>query len=139
MKIEHVALYVLELDEAKNFFCKYFGGAADEGYYNVNTGFKSFFVTFGDGTRLELMTRPETLRAQQSLARTSFPTAALSMYQRGWAHIAFAAGSRAAVDRLAAELERDGYEILSGPGVTGDGYYECCVCGFEGNLIAITV
>ena len=49
------------------------------------------------------------------------------------------AGSREAVDRLTEELAGAGYEVLSGPRVTGDGYYESCVLGFEDNQIEITV
>ncbi len=34
---------------------------------------------------------------------------------------------------------RDGYEVISGPRTTGDGYYESCIIGPEGNLIETTV
>ncbi len=37
------------------------------------------------------------------------------------------------------KMKSDGYEVLSGPRVTGDGYYESCIVGIEGNLIEITV
>ena len=37
MKIEHVALYVNNLVEARNFFVKYLSGHADDGYHNSNT------------------------------------------------------------------------------------------------------
>ena len=46
---------------------------------------------------------------------------------------------REAVDALTARLAADGWPAVSGPRVTGDGYYESCVAGFEGNLIEITV
>lgn len=36
-------------------------------------------------------------------------------------------------------LQEDGYEVISGPRTTGDGYYESCVIGIEGNQIEITV
>lgn len=62
MKIEHVAMYVNDLEGAKEFFTKYFGAKAN-----------------------------------------------------------------------------DGYTIADGPRTTGDGYYESCVIGFEGNQIEITV
>ena len=35
-------------------------------------------------------------------------------------------------------LSADGFETLSGPRVTGDGYYESQVMGIEGNVIEIT-
>lgn len=57
----------------------------------------------------------------------------------GYIHLAFSAGSKEKVDSLTARLKADGYEILSGPRTTGDGYYESCVFGIEENLIEIGV
>lgn len=62
MKIEHIAMYVNDLENAKSFFEKYFGAKSN-----------------------------------------------------------------------------DGYEIISGPRTTGDGYYESCIIGMEGNQIEITI
>ena len=42
-------------------------------------------------------------------------------------------------DRLTARMKADGYQVISGPRTTGDGYYESCVLGIEGNQIEITV
>lgn len=56
----------------------------------------------------------------------------------GYAHIAFSVGSKAAVDALTEKLKNDGYKVASGPRTTGDGYYESCIVGIEGNLIEIT-
>ena len=33
MKIEHIALYVNDLEEARNFFLKYLGAASSDGYH----------------------------------------------------------------------------------------------------------
>ena len=126
MRIEHAALYVNDLEAAREFFARFFGAAADEGYHNPRTGFRSHFLTFDDGARLELMTRPDMTDAEKDLART------------GWAHLAFSVGSEAEVDRLTAELAAAGYEVVSGPRTTGDGYYESCVLGPEGNQVEIT-
>ena len=57
----------------------------------------------------------------------------------GYSHIAFSVGSIEKVDALTAELKADGYEIISGPRTTGDGYYESCIVAFENNLIEITI
>ena len=57
----------------------------------------------------------------------------------GYSHIAFSAGSIEIVDTLTAELKADGYEVISGPRTTGDGYYESCIVAIEGNQIEITV
>lgn len=126
MKIEHMALYVNDLEAAKNFFTTYFEGKANEGYHNVKTGFRSYFISFEDGARLEIMNKPEMVEVPRTLAGT------------GYAHIAFSVGSRGRVDALTQRLRQDGYSVVSGPRVTGDGYYESCVIGIEKNLIEIT-
>ncbi len=126
MRIEHVAMYVNSLKEARDFFVRYFGAVSNEGYHNKKTDFRSYFLTFEDGARLELMNRPGMEDPEKAGART------------GYIHLAFSAGSREAVDALTNRLRADGYEVLSGPRVTGDGYYESCVLGPEGNQIEIT-
>ena len=57
----------------------------------------------------------------------------------GFAHIALSVGSSEEVDRLTKLLCEDGYEVQNGPRTTGDGYYESCIVGIEGNLIEITI
>ena len=127
MKIEHIALYMQDLEAARRFFVKYLGAVSNDGYHNPRTGFRSYFLSFEDGARLELMNKPEMPDLPKELART------------GYAHIAFSVGSREKVDALTAELKADGYEVVSGPRTTGDGYYESCVIAVEGNQIEITV
>ena len=117
MKIEHIALYVNDLEAAKDFFVRYFDAVPNAGYHNPRTDFRSYFLTFADGARLE----------PKPAART------------GYAHIAFSVGSREKVDALTARLKADGLEVLSGPRTTGDGYYESCVLAVEGNQVEITV
>ena len=53
MKIEHIAMYVNDLETAKDFFVTYFDGKANELYHNKSTGFRSYFISFDDGARLE--------------------------------------------------------------------------------------
>lgn len=53
--------------------------------------------------------------------------------------MAFSVGSKEKVDELTERLKADGYEVVSGPRTTGDGYYESCVVALEGNQIEITV
>ncbi len=60
-------------------------------------------------------------------------------YRQGYIHLSISLGSKAAVDALTARLQSDGYEVISGPRTTGDGYYESCVRGFENNLIELTI
>lgn len=57
----------------------------------------------------------------------------------GFIHIAFSVGSKEKVNELTACLKADGYDVLSAPRTTGDGYYESCIVGIEGNQIELTV
>ena len=57
----------------------------------------------------------------------------------GYIHIAFSVGSMEKVDLLTEKLKAEGYDVLSGPRTTGDGYYESCIIGIEGNQIEITI
>ena len=125
MKIEHVAMYVNNLEQAKDFFVGYLD--ANEGYHNQTTDFRSYFISFGDGARLEIMNKPGMQDAEKALART------------GFIHVAFSLGSKEKVDELTTRLKEDGYEVVSGPRTTGDGYYESCVVGIEENQIELTV
>ena len=57
MKIEHIAMYVNDLEQARQFFEKYFGGHSYDLYCNKKTDFRSYFISFEDGARLEIMTK----------------------------------------------------------------------------------
>ena len=126
MRIEHIAMYVNDLEAARDFFVKYFGAVSNEGYHNKTTDFRSYFLSFDDGARLELMRKPQMDDTEKILNRT------------GYIHIAFSLGSKEAVDELTERLKNDGYQVISGPRTTGDGYYESCIVGIEGNQIEIT-
>ncbi len=127
MRIEHIAMYVNELEVARDFFIKYFNASSNDGYHNQNTGFRSYFLTFDDGARLEIMNKPGMSDGEKVINRT------------GYSHLAFSVGSREAVDDLTDRLKKDGFQVTSGPRTTGDGYYESCIVGLEDNLIEITV
>ncbi len=126
MRIEHIAMYVNDLENAKAFFEKYFNAKSNDGYYNAKTQFRSYFLSFDDGSRLEIMNKPDMLDDEKHLAKT------------GYIHIAFSLGNKEAVDALTNQLRSDGYPVISGPRTTGDGYYESCIIGVEGNQIEIT-
>ena len=127
MRIEHIAMYVNDLEKTRAFFTEYLGGKSNDGYHNKTTDFRSYFISFDDGARLEIMTKPELEDPVKPLNRT------------GYVHIAFSVGSTVKVDELTSKLKADGYEVVSGPRTTGDGYYESCVVAIEGNQIEITV
>ena len=126
MKIEHVAMYVNDLERAREFFVKYFGAKANDGYHNPVKKFRSYFLTFDDGSRLELMNKAEMDDAPKTLNRT------------GFIHIAFSVGGKVEVDELTARLKSDGFTVIGEPRTTGDGYYESCIVDLEGNQIELT-
>ena len=126
MKLDHIALYVNDLEAARLFFTRYFGATANPMYHNPRTGLKTYFLTFSGGARLEIMTRPDLQDDDKHPRRT------------GFIHISFAIGGKEQVDRLTEQLRADGYRVVDGPRTTGDGYYESCIEGPEGNLIEIT-
>lgn len=128
MNIEHVALYTADLEQAKVFYCKYFGFTAGDCYTNPKRGFQSYFLSAVSGARLELMTTP-------GLSARAVNNGELA----GFSHIAFSLGSKEKVNQLFKELTDAGCEIVSEPRTTGDGYYEACLYDFDGNRIEITV
>ena len=93
MKIEHIALYANDLEGARKFFMKYLGAQSNDGYHNPRTNFRSYFLSFDDGARLEIMNKPEMTDLPKDLVRT------------GYAHIAFSVGSKEKVDALTAQLK----------------------------------
>ena len=126
MHIEHIAMYVNDIESTKDFFVKYFNATANKGYHNQTTNFRSYFLSFDDGARLEIMNKP----IMEDVEKTSIRT--------GYIHIAFSLGSKEAVNELTERLKNDGFHIISGPRTTGDGYYESCIIGIEGNQIELT-
>ncbi|MDY6309296.1 MAG: VOC family protein [Oribacterium sp.] len=127
MKIEHIAMYINDLEKARSLFMQYLGARSNEGYHNPRTDFRSYFLSFDDGARLEIMNKPGMKDEEKAQART------------GYIHIAFSLGNKERVDALTKKLREDGYEVISGPRTTGDGYYESCMIGIEGNQIELTV
>ncbi|HWT76141.1 MAG TPA: VOC family protein [Mobilitalea sp.] len=125
MNINHIALYTNDLERMRKFYITYFSAVSNEGYYNPKTGLRTYFLSFEDQTRLEIMTRPNL----EQLIPVPLQT--------GYIHLAFSVGSKEKVDQLTATLEADGYTVLSRPRTTGDGYYESCVLDPDGNQIEI--
>ena len=114
MRIEHVGVWVRDIDLVAAFYAKYFGARVGTLYQNPRKGFESRFLAFDSGARLEIMRRGDV--NERALAE-----------QLGLAH----------VDALAARFIADGLAPESGPRRTGDGYYECVVRDPEGNRVEI--
>jgi len=127
MRIEHVAIWTRDLERLKSFYETYFEVTAGAKYASTNRPFESCFLSFASGARLELMRLPDLADADRSRGTI------------GLAHLALSTGSRETVNALSRRLRADGYTIVDGPRVTGDGYYESVVLDPDGNRIELTV
>ena len=127
MKINHIAIWTSKLELSKCFYERYFAGEAGDLYINESKQFRSYFLNFTDGCRLELMKRPNLVVKPKS-----------ETIYTGFHHLAFSVGSRERVNKLTEILRRDGYTITSEPRQTGDGYYESVILDPDGNIIEIT-
>ncbi len=129
IRIEHVAIWVKDLEAFCAFYERHFGATAGPLYENPAKGFRSRFLSFPAGTQIEAMW---TSRLSPAALPEDAPRAGLT-------HLAFALGSEQAVDDLTARLKTQGVTVLSGPRRTGDGYYESVILDLEGNRIELTV
>lgn len=125
MHIEHIGLWVTDLDLIKAFYETYFEVQSSKRYRNAKTGFESNFLTFASGCRLEIMNKAHLA-----------PNFADHL---GYAHIALALKDKATVDAYVARFIAAGVPVISGPRTTGDGYYEAVIQDPEGNFIELTV
>lgn len=129
MRIEHLAIWVGDLESMMHFYCTYFDGTANAMYHNPAKDFRSYFITFENGARLELMHKP-SLPVHQDDATLEY---------QGIAHLAVSVGSATTVNVLTEQLRKDGYQVIGEPRTTGDGYYESIILDPEGNRIEITI
>ncbi len=128
MKIEHIAIWVDDLESMRDFYTRYFGMQSGTLYHNPAKSFTSCFLSFetDSSTRIELMHTPETF------------TPEMRGRMKGLAHLAISTGSRDAVVSLTERLRRDGHPVVGEPRTTGDGYFESVVSDPEGNIVEIT-
>jgi lactoylglutathione lyase len=125
IRLEHVAVWVRDIDLVASFYARYFDARIGERYRNPRKDFESRFLSFDGGARLELMSRGDITTREPG-------------HRLGFAHVALAVGGEAAVDALAARLAAEGITLLDGPRRTGDGYYECVVRDPEGNCVEVS-
>lgn len=125
MNIEHVAIYVNNLEVEKDFFVNYFGAKASERYTNFRNDFSSYFLVFDNGSRFEIMHRSSMIDPKKA------------KYRSGYHHVALNVGSKKNVDELTQQMEDDGVYVVTAPRQTGDGYYASVVTDPEGNEIEL--
>lgn len=125
MQVAHIALWTRDLEQAAEFWRRYFGADVGEPYHSARrTGFVSRFVKLKQGAQIELMSGPWVEAGGEG-------------DRLGWDHIAISLGSAQAVDALASRCEAEGL-LVSAPRTTGDGYYEAVISMPGGARIEIT-
>lgn len=127
MKIEHLGIWVNDLEAMRKFYMKYFGMKSGEKYTNDKNGFSSYFLSFGGvKTRLELMHKTTIVNIDTPRGNNM-----------GIAHFAISMAGKAQVNNLTERLRADNYVIASEPRTSGDGYYESVILDPEGNFVEI--
>jgi lactoylglutathione lyase len=129
MRIDHIAMWVQDLERQKSFYEKFFQPQVGQKYINTQKNFQSYFLNFQSGARLELMQKPEIPANANDVIRQN----------SGLIHMAISVGSKERVDQLTTELRESGFSVLDGPRTTGDGYYESVVLDPESNRVEITI
>ncbi len=129
MILEHVAIWTDNLEILKDYYIKYFDGKPNDKYINAKKDFSSYFISFALGARIEIMSKPNIPSNLNDRVLTQ---------HKGIIHLAFDAGSKKAVDEKATQLKADGFKILSGPRITGDGYYEFETLDPDNNRLEVT-
>lgn len=130
MSIEHIAIWTIDLEKVRSFYCQYFGAKSNQKYVNPNTNFESYFLSFDEGsTRLEIMYSPSVVDIPIDILQKT----------KGLVHFAISVGSIEKVNELTETLANDGFTVIGKPRTTGDGYYESVVLDPENNRIEITV
>jgi len=128
MKITHIAIWTNNLEDLKEFYLKYFSGKSNRKYKNIKKGFESYFISFDDGVKLELMNRIDISEEKNAINKEYI----------GISHFAFSVGSKKTVKELTERLRKNGYLIIGEPRITGDGFYESVVLDPDKNRIEIT-
>lgn len=127
MFIDHVAIWTKDLEKVKDFYKKYFNFKSNNKYINKQKNFESYFLYLENGSRIELMKMPVIPENKNDSIKQYI----------GIIHIAINVNGRENVEKITDKIKNDGYEIVSLPRETGDGYYESCILDPEGNRIEI--
>lgn len=128
VRLEHVGIWTHDLESMRRFYAGVLGGVCGPLYENAQTGFRSYFVSLGEGARIELMTQPGVLPRQGPAHGQS---------DTGYAHIALELPDRQSVREAVAGLADAGAAMASAPRTTGDGYYEAVILDPDGNRVEL--
>ena len=125
IEIEHIALWTNDLERLRSFYNTYFEAKYSQKYRNEKKRFESYFLSFSNSTRIEIMSTPQLSPQWEQQNRI------------GISHFAFRVGSKENVVLLTQKIKDAGYPVLSEPRMTGDGYYESVILDPDNNRIEI--
>src|ERR1700742_3652136 len=91
LSIEHLAIWTPDIERLRRFYEHHLGAQAGELYRSATQPLHSYFLKFGDGARLEIMTSPQ-LEDRQTARHV------------GLAHFALRVGSREQVNQFVEQL-----------------------------------
>jgi lactoylglutathione lyase len=128
IKLDHIAIWADDIEKIKEYYTRFFDAESNDKYTNPNTGFSSYFLSFDDGSRIEVMHRADIPDNANDVIERQY---------KGYIHISFVVDTKADVDAKAKQLAEAGYAILRGPRVTGDGYYEFETIDPENNRLEV--
>jgi lactoylglutathione lyase len=129
MLLDHVAIWTNDLERLRDYYVKYFDAEANTRYVNRETGFESYFLSFGTGARIELMQLPGIPGNLNDPVNKQY---------LGIIHLAFGVCNMEAVITKSEQLGKAGFPILRGPRKTGDGYFEFETLDPDNNRIEVT-
>ncbi len=124
MHIDHIAIFTNDLDKLKDFYLEFFNCRVSDRYDNTRKQFSSYFLSFKDGARIEIMKRSDIKDT-------------INKEKIGLAHFAISVGTMAQVDNLTKKLEKAGIKVDSYPWTIGDGYYESVILDPDDNKIEL--
>ncbi len=113
------------MERSRLFYITFFDAKCSPKYRNEKKEFESYFLSFANATRIEIMSIPQLSPPDEGQNRI------------GISHFAFRVGSKENVELLTQKIEYAGYSVLSKPRMTGDGYYESVILDPDNNRIEI--
>jgi lactoylglutathione lyase len=129
MRIHHLAIWTKNLEKLKDFYVSYFNCKESHKYRNDAKDFESYFLSFGEGPKIELMQMPGIPDNLNNASKQYL----------GLIHFAISIGDKQQVVTLTNQLRTDGFTVESEPRQTGDGYFESVVLDPDGNRIELIV
>lgn len=127
MRIDHIAIWTYNLEGMRNFYLRYFDASCSDIYHNHTREFRSFFLSFNGGCKLELMEMPGIPKTKNNPHKQF----------TGLVHFAIKVDSKEKVDELTKTLREDGFKVVSEPRTSGMGYYESVILDPDGNRVEL--